>query len=197
MAELLHCCNARLEKIEPVDRDIVHKEGIWHKTAHVWMYDNEGYVYFQVRADADKLYTTASGHVDGNEEPEDTAVRETGEEVGVRIWDDELELIEIDAWKFDNEVKHDHAFAYIYLYKIARGFTGFSVNPTEVSDVVKVKAKDMLDDLLGLPFVCPQFDVHGKKLKKNKELLLMNGEVGILKYGRILKAIADRTNKNE
>ena len=120
MAELLHCCNARLEKIEPVDRDIVHKEGIWHKTAHVWMYDSEGYVYFQVRADADKLYTTASGHVDGNEEPEDTAVRETGEEVGVRIWDDELELIEIDAWKFDNEVKHDHAFAYIYLYKIDR-----------------------------------------------------------------------------
>lgn len=197
MAELLHCCNARLEKIEPVDRDIVHKEGIWHKTAHVWMYDSEGYVYFQVRADADKLYTTASGHVDGNEEPEDTAVRETGEEVGVRIWDDELELIEIDAWKFDNEVKHDHAFAYIYLYKIARGFTGFSVNPTEVSDVVKVKAKDMLDDLLGLPFVCPQFDVHGKKLKKNKELLLMNGEVGILKYGRILKAIVERTDKNE
>ena len=111
--------------------------------------------------------------------------------------DDELELIEIDAWKFDNEVKHDHAFAYIYLYKIARGFTGFSVNPTEVSDVVKVKAKDMLDDLLGLPFVCPQFDVHGKKLKKNKELLLMNGEVGILKYGRILKAIVERTDKNE
>ena len=194
MAELLNCCDANLNPIEPRDRDTVHKEGIWHKTSHVWMYDDEGYVYFQVRADADKLYTTASGHVDGNEEPEDTAVRETGEEVGVRILKDNLELIEIDAWKFDNEVKHDHAFAYIYLYKVDNGFTSFSVNPTEVSDVVKVKAKDLLGYLLALPFPCEQFDVHGKKLKKNKDLLLMNGEVSILKYGRILKAIVERTN---
>lgn len=194
MAEILNCCDKFLKKIEPVDRDTVHKEGIWHKTAHVWMYDDEGYVYFQVRADADKLYTTASGHVDGNEEPEDTAVRETGEEVGVRVLKDNLELIEIDAWKFDNEVKHDHAFAYIYLYKVDNGFTSFSVNPTEVSDVVKVKAKDLLGYLLALPFPCEQFDVHGNKLKKNKDLLLMNGEVSILKYGRILKAIVERTN---
>ena len=194
MAELLNCCDENLNSIEPVDRDIVHKEGIWHKTSHVWLYDEEGYVYFQVRADADKLYTSASGHVDANEGPRDAAVREMGEELGLRIWDDELELIEIDAWKFDNEVKHDHAFAYIYLYKVDNGFTSFSVNPTEVSDVVKIKAKDILGSLLGLPFPCEQFDVHGKKLKKNKDLLLMNGEVSILKYGRILKAIVERTD---
>lgn len=195
MAELLNCCDQDLNPIEPKDRDTVHKEGIWHKTSHVWLYDSEGYVYFQVRADADKLYTSASGHVDANESPKDAAVREMGEELGLRIWDDELELIEIDAWKFDSEVKHDHAFAYIYLYKIARGFTGFSVNPTEVSDVVKVKAGDMISCLLGLPFVCEQFDVHGNKLKKNKELLLMDGEMGILKYGRILNAIEKRVDK--
>ncbi len=194
VSELLNCCNADLNPIEPRDRDTVHKEGIWHKTSHVWLYDSEGYVYFQVRADADKLYTSASGHVGANEDTKNAAVREMGEELGLRIWDDELELIEIDAWKFDNEVKHDHAFAYIYLYKIARGFTGFSVNPTEVSDVVKVKAKDLLGHFIGLPFPCPQFDVHGKKLKKYKELLLMDGEIAVLKYGRILKAIVERTN---
>lgn len=193
MAELLNCCDANLNAIEPVDRDTVHKEGIWHKTSHVWLYDEEGYVYFQVRADADKLYTSASGHVDANEDPRDAAVREMGEELGLRIWKDQLELIEIDAWKFDSETKHDHAFSHIYIYKVPVDCKEFSINPTEVSDVVKVKAKELLGYLLGLPFLCEQFDVHGKKLKKNKDLLLMNGEASILKYGRILDAINKRT----
>ena len=197
MTEMLNCCDANLNPIEPKDRDTVHKEGIWHKTSHVWLYDSEGYVYFQVRADADKLYTSASGHVRQGEDPRDAAVREMGEELGLRIWKDELELIEIDQWKSDTETKHDHAFAYIYLYKIAFGFTGFSVNPTEVSDVVKIKAKELLGHLIGLPFSCPQFDVHGKKLKKYKELLLMDDEIAVLKYGRILKAITERTGSIE
>lgn len=192
MAELLNCCDANLNPIEPIDRDTVHKEGIWHKTSHVWLYDEEGYVYFQVRADADKLYTSASGHVDANEDPRDAAVREMGEELGFRILKDNLELIEIDAWKFDSETKHDHAFSHIYLYKVPNGCTEFSVNPTEVSDVVKVKAKELLGHLIGLPFSCPQFDVHGKKLKKYKELLLMDDEIAVLKYGRILDAINKR-----
>ena len=194
MAELLNCCDQDLNPIKPKDRDTVHKEGIWHKTSHVWLYDEEGYVYFQVRADADKLYTSASGHVVANEDPKIAAIREMGEELGFRIIKDQLELIEIDAWKFDSETKHDHAFAHIYLYKVPNGCTDFSVNPTEVSNIVKVKAGDMLSCLLGLPFVCEQFDVYGKKHKKNKELLLMDGEVSILKYGRIHSAIDKKIN---
>lgn len=194
MGELLSCCDEHLEKIDPVDRDIVHKEGIWHKTSHVWLYDEEGYVYFQVRADADKLYTSASGHVRAGEDPRYTGLRETAEELGFRIdGEDKLELIEIDAWKLDNEVKHDHAFAYIYICKIPANYSSFSVDPNEVSDVIKIKARDLLGGFIGLPFPCEQFDVHNNKLKHNKDLLLMDGEVGVLKYGRILKAVVDRT----
>lgn len=195
MSELLHCCDENLNTIESVDRDIVHKEGIWHKTSHVWLYDDEGFVYFQVRTDADKLYTSASGHVMAGEEPINTAYRETAEELGFQLDPRKLELIEVDAWKLDTEVKHDHAFAYIYLYKIPVNYNAFSVNPDEVSNVVKIKAKDLLGYLLALPFECEQFDVHNKKLKKNKDLLLMEGEISVLKYGRILDAIRKRTDK--
>lgn len=195
MTELLHCCDENLNTIESVDRDIVHKEGIWHKTSHVWLYDDEGFVYFQVRTDADKLYTSASGHVIAGEEPINTAYRETAEELGFQLDPRKLELIEVDAWKLDTEVKHDHAFAYIYLYKIPVNYNAFSVNPDEVSNVVKIKAKDLLGYLLALPFECEQFDVHNNKLKKNKDLLLMDGEISVLKYGRILDAIRKRTDK--
>jgi len=195
MAELLHCCDENLNTIESVDRDIVHKKGIWHKTSHVWLYDDEGFVYFQVRTDADKLYTSASGHVMAGEEPINTAYRETAEELGFQLDPRKLELIEVDAWKLDTEVKHDHAFAYIYLYKIPVNYNAFSVNPDEVSNIVKIKAKDLLGYLLALPFECEQFDVHNNKLKKNKDLLLMDGEISVLKYGRILDAIRKRTDK--
>lgn len=195
MAELLHCCDENLNTIESVDRNIVHKEGIWHKTSHVWLYDDEGFVYFQVRTDADKLYTSASGHVMAGEEPINTAYRETAEELGFQLDPRKLELIEVDAWKLDTEVKHDHAFAYIYLYKIPVNYNAFSVNPDEVSNIVKIKAKDLLGYLLALPFECEQFDVHNNKLKKNKDLLLMDGEISVLKYGRILDAIRKRTDK--
>lgn len=195
MTELLHCCDENLNTIESADRDIVHKEGIWHKTSHVWLYDDEGFVYFQVRTDADKLYTSASGHVMAGEEPINTAYRETAEELGFQLDPRKLELIEVDAWKLDTEVKHDHAFAYIYLYKIPANYNAFSVNPDEVSNVIKIKAKDLLGYLLALPFECEQFDVHNNKLKKNKDLLLMDGEISVLKYGRILDAIRKRTDK--
>lgn len=195
MTELLHCCDENLNTIESADRDIVHKEGIWHKTSHVWLYDDEGFVYFQVRTDADKLYTSASGHVMAGEEPINTAYRETAEELGFQLDPRKLELIEVDAWKLDTEVKHDHAFAYIYLYKIPVNYNAFSVNPGEVSNIVKIKAKDLLGYLLALPFECEQFDVQNNKLKKNKDLLLMDGEISVLKYGRILDAIRKRTDK--
>lgn len=195
MGELLSTCTEFLKDTAPVDREIVHKEGIWHKTSHVWLYDDEGFVYFQVRTDADKLYTSASGHVRGGETPEFTGFRETAEELGYKIDPNKLELIEVDRWEFDSETKHDHAFAYIYLYKIPINYNAFSVNPDEVSNIVKIKAKDLLGYLLALPFECEQFDVHNNKLKKNKDLLLMDGEISVLKYGRILDAIRKRTDK--
>ena len=37
-------------------RDIVHKDALWHKTVHCWLYDSNGNIYFQIRKDEEKLY---------------------------------------------------------------------------------------------------------------------------------------------
>ena len=42
-------------------RDIVHRDALWHKTVHFWLYDKSGNVYFQIRTDSKTFYTTASG----------------------------------------------------------------------------------------------------------------------------------------
>lgn len=192
MSEMLSCCDENLCCIAPVERDVVHKTGVWHKTAHVWLYDTDGYVYFQIRSDADKLYTSASGHVMHNETPKQTAKREAFEELGINLDTDNMELIEIDAWKFDSDTKHDHAFSHIYLYKLPANHNEFNVDKNEVSGVVKIKATEILDVLLGNKQTCNQYDLNNNLLQNNKEILLMPGEIGILKYGRIMQAIVKK-----
>ena len=44
-------------------RDNVHKNALWHKTVHCWLYDEDGNIYFQISHDSGTFYTTASSHV--------------------------------------------------------------------------------------------------------------------------------------
>ena len=30
-------------------RNIVHRDALWHKTVHCWLYDSDGNIYFQIR----------------------------------------------------------------------------------------------------------------------------------------------------
>ena len=58
------------------ERSIVHRDALWHKTVHCWLYDKEGNIYFQIRKDKEKLYTTASGHVQAGETVKEAFGRE-------------------------------------------------------------------------------------------------------------------------
>jgi len=64
------------------ERGIVHKNALWHKTVHCWLYDLDGNIYFQIRKDKGKLYTTASGHVLAGETVQEAFGREVKEELG-------------------------------------------------------------------------------------------------------------------
>jgi isopentenyldiphosphate isomerase len=39
------------------ERTKVHQNALWHKTVHCWLFDRDGYVYFQIRHDEKTLYT--------------------------------------------------------------------------------------------------------------------------------------------
>ena len=66
-------------------RNIVHRDALWHKTVHCWLYDKEGYVYFQIRKDEGTLYTTASGSIQSGEIVEQGFAREIFEEIGYKV----------------------------------------------------------------------------------------------------------------
>lgn len=196
--EYLDYYDEALNKLGKASRDEVHEKGLWHKTIHCWLYDGDGNIYFQVRTEENKLYTTASGHVLAGETVAVAFAREIGEEIGLSLKTDNAQLIEITTWKMDKlkngKTWRDRVFANVYMCQIDDN-AKFNFDENEVLGLVKVNAKECLDLL--------HSENKHKKIKAVKysntgtqnlkvrlsDFLVNQGEIAIIKYGKILQAI--------
>ena len=83
---------------ETVSRDAAHREGLRHRTAHVWVIrkSDAGYDILLQKRSMEKesfpgLYDTSSaGHIPAGEEPLPSALRELSEELGIAAKPEEL-----------------------------------------------------------------------------------------------------------
>jgi len=180
------------------ERDIVHAKGLWHKTIHCWLYDNDGNVYFQLRTDSKKMYTTASGHVDAGETLSQAFAREVREEIGIDVDIKNAELVQITAWKMDKKksdgtLLQDRAFANVYINKMTTTTSDFKFDENEVLGIVKIKAVDALNILRTESGVCMATKITSdgeEQVEVGFEDFLVNPhEIGIIKYGLILQSI--------
>lgn len=90
-------------------RDEVHRDALWHNNIHCWLYDKLGNVYFQIRSNSKKFYTTASGHVLSKETLEEAFSREIKEELGIFI--DKNNNRENRVFSFDDFLVQAHETA--------------------------------------------------------------------------------------
>ena len=183
-------------------RDVVHEKGLWHKTVHCWLYDKQGNVYFQIRKDSNKLYTSASGHVLAGETIKQAFHREVMEEIGVNVGTDNASLVEINVWKLDKNKNgkpfRDRAFANVYLNCIDSSFVKYNFDPEEVLGVVKVNAKECLK-----LFQNECKEIEGTKITDKTQkitvtldnFLVFSNEIALLKYGKILQSVISLTQK--
>ena len=79
-------------------RDEVHKLGLWHRTVHIWLFDAQGNILFQLRAhdkeNNPNLYdTSCAGHISAGDESLESALREIREELGLKESGTSLSLI--------------------------------------------------------------------------------------------------------
>ncbi len=70
-------------------RSEVHAKGLFHRAAHIWIFNSKGEVLIQLRSpQKDRHPTTwdssAAGHVDSGENYDTAAAREVVEELGIR-----------------------------------------------------------------------------------------------------------------
>lgn len=79
-------------------RNDIHRDGDWHAAAHVWLINPRSELLIQRRSaskdvGANKWDISAAGHVEAGSTTRETAFRETNEELGIEILEEEMELI--------------------------------------------------------------------------------------------------------
>lgn len=203
MSEMLDFYDREMNHLGVETRENVHARGLWHKTVHCWLYDEQGNIYFQIRTDTGTLYTTASGHMQAGEAIDDALRREIMEEVGYAIDPTEKELLAVDVWTMCSEKcgvkKQDNVFANVYMCRVDSNNLKFKFDESEVSGAVRVNATDALNLFLGTRdnINGTLFDNNGRHdiVVTADKFLLCPGEVAILKYGRQLKFVCDRFAK--
>lgn len=108
--------NERSIVIDPVVKWWLDKNGeYWHESAGVFVKNNKGQFLFFERTIFPFSYTVPAGHVDANEEPLQSAIRELDEEVGIKaenLVDIASEDIIGDSCRRGSDAHKWHAFLY-------------------------------------------------------------------------------------
>ena len=111
-----------------VARATAHAEGIRHRTAHIWVLREQAgraQVLLQKRsAEKDSFPgqydTPAAGHIQAGDEPLESALRELGEELGIRATAKDLTFVGNFAMHYDTEFYgkpfRDREFVFVYAY---------------------------------------------------------------------------------
>jgi len=99
-------------------KSIIHKKGYYHNTAHVWFYTDEGEILLAQRSAKKTICpllwdVSVAGHIDSGETIKQAAIRETFEEIGLKISEKDLKKIGVfecfqtyDSGIIDNEFHH-------------------------------------------------------------------------------------------
>lgn len=204
VVELLDIYNENGDFIGTEDRKVVHEKGLWHKTVHCWLYDKNGNIFFQRRADRGTLYTTSSGHLSAGESVTEAFQREIKEEIGLEIDASDATFVAIvpfkmDRVKEDGSLFKDRAFANVYVDLYEGNYQDFKMDPNEVSGVVLVNAKEVLD-----LFKKENGQIKGKEITLDNQIIERNidfteflvneGETALQKYSDVLNKIIEITN---
>ncbi|MCI7767934.1 MAG: NUDIX domain-containing protein [Oscillospiraceae bacterium] len=128
---------------ETAPRSFVHKNGLYHRTAHIWLI-KDGMVLLQRRSpDKDsfpgRLDISSAGHISAGEEPLISAVRELSEELGILASPSELRLIgKISRHymkRFRGEIFDDRELAFVYLFTGEYELSQIKIQRSEISEV--------------------------------------------------------------
>lgn len=151
-------------------RSEVHKDGDWHKTVHIWLFNKDNEVLLQRRCPEkdsfpNMLDLSAGGHIIAGDTSISGAIREVKEELGITI--KEKDLIFIKTLKHSLNYKDDfinNQFEDIYIINKNIELDEITYQKEEISEVIFI-AVDKLKQMVR---------------EKNQELVMREEEYEIL-----------------
>lgn len=144
-----------------VSRAEAHDKGILHRTAHVWIVRRQAgttEVLLQRRSPEKDSYpnmydTSSAGHISAGDEPEESAIRELGEELGIRATPEDLTFIGTFRIQyvenFHGKPFRDNEFTYVYVYGHPVDAKSLTLQESEVSGVEWFPLDEVWDEIQG------------------------------------------------
>ena len=132
---------------EIISRDMAHRDGILHRTAHVWIVrrTNDGFdILLQKRSMEKESFpgffdTSSAGHIPAGEEPIPSALRELKEELGISAVPEQLRYAGMFRIQYEKEF-HGHLFrdnevTRVYVYDEPVEAESLRLQESEVDEV--------------------------------------------------------------
>ena len=140
MRELVDVLSFDGNPIGVKDKRDVHRDGDWHRAAHIWIVD-EDRVLLQRRALVKESWPglwdiSVAGHVSAGERPIEAAVREAREELGLDIHP--ATLRHLGTLRYHYALRDDYIeneFHDVYLLRSAVDAAELTLDPLEVAEV--------------------------------------------------------------
>ena len=132
---------------ETIERTQAHEKGVRHRTAHIWIVreqDGKAQLLLQKRsAEKDsfpgRFDTSSAGHIQAGDEPEESAIRELHEELGIQASKEELQFagcFDIQYEKeFHGKMFRDEEIAFVYIYQEPVNTAELVLQTEEVEEV--------------------------------------------------------------
>ncbi len=101
-------------------KSLAHKKGVWHRAAHIWIYNSNGEILLQLRSKSKSVFPclwdiSAAGHVGAGEEPITAGIRELNEELGITVKKENLHFFTIKKVQTHYQKLTINEFYHVYL----------------------------------------------------------------------------------
>lgn len=162
--ELIDICdeNNNLLDIQKMKSE-AHKDGLWHRASHVWIYNSKGEVLLQLRAKKKLIFPdvwdiSAAGHIGAGEDPITSGLREVEEEIGLKLQKEDLDFWMIrKAMNIFREIKNNE-FYYVYFFKFDGDVDQLILQKEEVQKIQFFPIDKIKEDLRINP---EKYGAHG------------------------------------